>query len=516
MRLSHVPAAAVARSPLRGAARRRRSDRGAALADGAFTAPQKAGIEKIVHDYLIANPEVIREAIDELKKREEAAELAMREKAVNEQGDKIGQFGQSGGRRQSRRRRDARRIFRLQLRLLQTVARLRRQAHRRRSQAARRVEGFPHPRPGFGRGGACRDRRAHAASARRNSGNSTRSCSRRAAISARRRRSPPRRKSAPTWTGSRRTRAARRPQRRSRKSRARRAAQIRRHAVLGHRQGGDRRRPASRAAQGEDRQYAQMRQDRLLIGMNLAVNSGRGPARGDARRASFAPTMRLRETARRASGLSIVFGNAMPAVHVLNGPNLNLLGKREPAIYGTATLDDIRDDLDARCKARGVDARLQAVELRGRSRHLDSGGGRRRRRRSSSTPGALTHTSIALYDAIKGAAGLGHRGASLQRPCAGELPASFLYFPGGAGRHRGLRPAFLFSGPRGRSRQHLRKTEKTPWRAKHKRLPKPRAAHADPARSAVAAAPRRRPIRRSGHRLRSCCAPSPSSSPTAI
>jgi protein-disulfide isomerase len=62
---------------------------GAALADDAFTAPQKQGIEKIVHDYLLANPEVIREAIDELKKREDAAELAQREKAVNEQGDKL-------------------------------------------------------------------------------------------------------------------------------------------------------------------------------------------------------------------------------------------------------------------------------------------------------------------------------------------------------------------------------------------------------------------------------------------
>jgi protein-disulfide isomerase len=58
-------------------------------ANDAFTDQQKAGIQKIVHDYLITNPEVIREAIDELKKREDAAELASREKAVVEQGEKI-------------------------------------------------------------------------------------------------------------------------------------------------------------------------------------------------------------------------------------------------------------------------------------------------------------------------------------------------------------------------------------------------------------------------------------------
>jgi protein-disulfide isomerase len=62
----------------------------ASLAADSFTAQQKADVEKIIHSYLVTNPEVIREAIDELKKRDEAAELAMRERAVNSLGDKIG------------------------------------------------------------------------------------------------------------------------------------------------------------------------------------------------------------------------------------------------------------------------------------------------------------------------------------------------------------------------------------------------------------------------------------------
>jgi protein-disulfide isomerase len=62
----------------------------ASRADDAFSTQQKAGIEKIVHEYLLSNPEVIREAIDELKKREDAAEQASREKVVLEQADKLG------------------------------------------------------------------------------------------------------------------------------------------------------------------------------------------------------------------------------------------------------------------------------------------------------------------------------------------------------------------------------------------------------------------------------------------
>jgi protein-disulfide isomerase len=53
------------------------------------TISQKAEIEKIVHDYLIANPEVIRDAIDELERRQKVAEAATRSKVVAERSDKL-------------------------------------------------------------------------------------------------------------------------------------------------------------------------------------------------------------------------------------------------------------------------------------------------------------------------------------------------------------------------------------------------------------------------------------------
>ena len=95
------------------------------------------------------------------------------------------------------------------------------------------------------------------------------------------------------------------------------------------------------------------------------------------------------------------FDAAMTAIHVLNGPNLNLLGKREPAIYGSASLDDIRDLLQARCAARGVTLVFRQSNHEGDLVSWIQEAGQAKEPVILNA-GALTHTSIALYDAIKG------------------------------------------------------------------------------------------------------------------
>jgi protein-disulfide isomerase len=61
----------------------------AAPARADIAPPQKAEIEKIVHDYLIANPEVIRDAIEELERRQKVAEADSRRAAVTKTADKL-------------------------------------------------------------------------------------------------------------------------------------------------------------------------------------------------------------------------------------------------------------------------------------------------------------------------------------------------------------------------------------------------------------------------------------------
>jgi len=92
---------------------------------------------------------------------------------------------------------------------------------------------------------------------------------------------------------------------------------------------------------------------------------------------------------------------AQRTILVLNGPNLNLLGTREPEIYGHDTLDDIM----ARLAARGTELGLvlDARQSNHEGQLIDWLHEARERGIHAVllNAGAYTHTSIALYDAIK-------------------------------------------------------------------------------------------------------------------
>ena len=94
----------------------------------------------------------------------------------------------------------------------------------------------------------------------------------------------------------------------------------------------------------------------------------------------------------------------MPKVLVINGPNLNLLGTREPHIYGSTTLADVENGLRAQGEALGVEVlcfqsnhegaivdRIHAARTEGVGWILINAG-------------AYTHTSVAIRDALAGVA----------------------------------------------------------------------------------------------------------------
>ncbi len=89
---------------------------------------------------------------------------------------------------------------------------------------------------------------------------------------------------------------------------------------------------------------------------------------------------------------------------LLNGPNLNLLGTREPQVYGATTLTQIEDELKQ--LAANAGASLQTLQSNHEGVLID----RIHAARSDGTawivinPGGLTHTSVALRDALAGVA----------------------------------------------------------------------------------------------------------------
>jgi 3-dehydroquinate dehydratase-2 len=93
-------------------------------------------------------------------------------------------------------------------------------------------------------------------------------------------------------------------------------------------------------------------------------------------------------------------GAARPRILVLHGPNLNLLGTREPEIYGRTTLADIHADMEA--QARALNVQLESFQSNHEGGLID----RVQAARSEGVefiiinPGGYTHTSVALRDAF--------------------------------------------------------------------------------------------------------------------
>jgi len=93
----------------------------------------------------------------------------------------------------------------------------------------------------------------------------------------------------------------------------------------------------------------------------------------------------------------------VPTVYVLNGPNLNLLGRREPAVYGTATLADV----ERLCRDTAAELGL-TVEFRQTNVEGELVGWIQEAAAGPDTigavlnPAAYGHTSVALQDAIAG------------------------------------------------------------------------------------------------------------------
>jgi len=91
----------------------------------------------------------------------------------------------------------------------------------------------------------------------------------------------------------------------------------------------------------------------------------------------------------------------MPTVFVLNGPNLNLLGTREPEIYGSDTLDDIAGRLEDRARELGLEIDLRQSNHEGHLIDWLHEAQASEARAVLLNAGALTHTSLALLDAIR-------------------------------------------------------------------------------------------------------------------
>src|SRR3989338_11254542 len=95
-----------------------------------------------------------------------------------------------------------------------------------------------------------------------------------------------------------------------------------------------------------------------------------------------------------------MFGTNMPKLMLLNGPNLNLLGQREPEIYGSYTLKQLEQELMA--KAAELDIPLECHQSNAEETLIELIHGNAGQAFILFNPAAFTHTSVALRDALLG------------------------------------------------------------------------------------------------------------------
>ncbi len=89
-----------------------------------------------------------------------------------------------------------------------------------------------------------------------------------------------------------------------------------------------------------------------------------------------------------------------PSIYVLNGPNLNLLGEREPEVYGRLTLAEIAQEVEARAKGHGL-----AIDFRQSNREGELVDWLQEARKRAAgvvlNAAGYSHTSIAILDACR-------------------------------------------------------------------------------------------------------------------
>ena len=132
-------------------------------------------------------------------------------------------------------------------------------------------------------------------------------------------------------------------------------------------------------------------------------------------------------------------------VYVLNGPNLNLLGKRQPHIYGHETLADVEADCRKVAGEHGLEIRFhqsnreyEIIDWIHKAREDASG--------IVINPAAFTHTSVAILDALNAFEGDGYRSPYFERPQARGIPAPLLRFAARRRRDRGARNPGIYAG----------------------------------------------------------------------